>query len=275
MKEEAEKASFDLHSVIPDPDNPVTPIMSAESALAAEQAHKRLSMTGGPITLPVFKMVSDNHFKPWQLKVLEHLDISDSRLGTDATVLLAKKLEAECHLVTFNAAGNHMSESGCCALLESMGRGGATESLTFFDLSNNWLTMVDDSLGNIGTFSKLIQLNLRNNHIAIDSVRHKSLLVEALSPLVKLKYLNLSQNRIQDLGFSALCNSILPNMSDLEALDTSESFLTPKSFDHMLDLVKNRKPPIPTMDFHGNIIRVEDMPELKHFAALRDLTLIF
>ena len=108
--------------------------MSAESALAAEQAHKRLSMTGRAYYATSFKMVSDNHFKPWQLKVLEHLDVSDSRLGTDTTVLLAKKLEAECHLVTFNAA-DHMSESGCCALLESMGRGGATESLTFFDLT--------------------------------------------------------------------------------------------------------------------------------------------
>jgi hypothetical protein len=98
--------------------------------------------------------------------------------------------------------------------------------------------------------------------------------LEALSPLVKLKYLNLGQNRIQDLGFSALCISVLPDMQELEVLDASESFLTPASFEHMFHLVKTRNPSIKTMYFQGNIVKVEHMPELKHFAALRNLTLI-
>ncbi len=273
-RDKEEKSSFDLHSVMPGPDEPTTPAMSAQSALAAEQAHRRLNMTDGAVTLPVFRMVANNHFKPWQLKVLEDLDISDSRLGVEATRLLAQKLEVECRLVTLKAAGNQMGESGCSALLQSMREGGATETLTHLDLSNNWLTIVADGLVNVGSFSTLTQLDLRNNHIAIDTTRHVSLFLEALSPLVKLKYLNLGQNRIQDLGFSALCISVLPDMQELEVLDASESFLTPASFEHMFHLVKTRNPSIKTMYFQGNIVKVEHMPELKHFAALRNLTLI-
>ena len=240
-KDEEEKASFNLHSVIPRSDEPVTPAMSAESALAAEQAHKRLIMTDGHIALPIFRMVANNHFKPWQLLVMEDLDITDSRLGAEATMILASKFEEECHLVTLKAAGNHMGESGCCALLEGMRKGGAVDSLTYLDLGGNWLTIVADGLLCLGSLVNLTHLDLRNNHIAIDTTRHTSLVVEALSPLTKLQYLNLSQNRVQDQGFSALCNRILPTC-ELEVLDASDAFLTPASFNDMFNLVKLRKP---------------------------------
>ena len=129
---------------------------------------------------------------------MEDLDITDSRLGAEATMILASKFEEECHLVTLKAAGNHMGESGCCALLEGMRKGGAVDSLTYLDLGGNWLTIVADGLLCLGSLVNLTHLDLRNNHIAIDTTRHTSLLVEALSPLTKLQYLNLSQNRVQE-----------------------------------------------------------------------------
>ena len=58
-----------------------------------------------------------------------------------------------------------------------------------------------------------------------------------IAPLRKLNYLNLSQNRIQNQGFTALCHSVLPEMQELAILDLSDGFLTPAAYECMFDLM--------------------------------------
>ena len=109
--------------------------------------------------------------------------------------------------------------------------------------------MVSEGFQVINKFVNLTYLDLRVNHIAIDNLRHMSLLVDSLEPLKKLKYLSLAENCLQNMGFGALMNNVLPGMLELEVLDLSHVFLTPESFHHIFFLVKKRDPMIKSINY--------------------------
>ena len=267
---------FDLHSVIQDPDEEIDAAQEAENMLAAEHAHKRLMMRDGPVDLKTVTRVANNHFQKWQIKELNELDMTNSRLGSDGTMVMARKFSEAgvCNLASLYFGGNHTSETGAIGLLNAVVEGGGSTHLKELDLHGNMLTMVSEGFLVINKFVNLTYLDLHANHIAIDNMRHMSLLVDSLEPLKKLKYLNLAENRLQNMGFGALINNVLPGMLDLEALDLSHAFLTPESFTNIFSLVKKREPLIKSITYTGNIIKVEDKSELHYFANLRGSTFI-
>ena len=63
-------------------------------------------------------------------------------------------------------------------------------------------------------------------------------------------------------------------MRDLEFLDVSSAFLTPDCYSKTYDLIKSRDPIIKKIVYSGNMIHVEDLPELHYFSKLRDITFV-
>lgn len=267
---------FDLHSVIQDPDEEIDAAQEAENMLAAEHAHKRLMMKDGPVDLKTITRVANYHFQKWQIQEMDDLEMTNSRLGPEGTMVLAKKFSEAgvCNLSRLFFGGNHASETGAINFLNAVVQGGGANHLTELDLHGNMLTMVSEGFQVINKFVNLTYLDLRVNHIAIDNLRHMSLLVDSLEPLKKLKYLSLAENRLQNMGFGALMNNVLPGMLELEVLDLSHAFLTPESFQHIFFLVKKRDPMIKSISYSGNIVKVEDRSELHYFANLRGSTFI-
>lgn len=269
-----EKFRFDLHSVVQAPDEEIDAAQEAENMLAAEHAHKRLMMKDGPVDIKTITRVANNHFQKWQIEELEDLEMTDARLGPEGTLILADKFKdaGVCRLSRLFYGGNQTGETGSISFLKAIVQSGGDAGLAELDLHSNMLTMVSEGFMIINKFVNLTYLDLRANHIAIDNPRHMSLLVDSLEPLKKLVYLSLAENRLQNMGLSALINNVLPGMLDLQTLDLNHAFLTPESFENIFFLVKKREPIIQLIDYTGNIIKNEEKSELRYFANLRGST---
>jgi hypothetical protein len=269
-----EITQFDLHTIVQDPSEKIDAATEAENMLAAEHAHKRVVMKNGAVELRVVERIANNHFQPWQLMELHDLDMTNSRLGPDGILAIAPKFHAACRLVRLHFGGNHMGESAFIDLLKAISAGGGSNTLQDLDLHGNHLTMVSDGFSTLGEFVNMTHLNLSDNHIAIDNSRHMNLLVASLEPLTKLTHLSIGGNRLQTTGFGCLCSHVFPVMRDLEFLDVSDAFLTPDCYSMTYDLIKSRDPIIKKIVYSGNMIHVEDLPELQYFSKLRDITFV-
>ncbi len=173
------------------------------------------------------------------------MDLNKAHIKPLGAALIAEKLNTGCPVLQhLNLNGNFIGDTGCGHVLSALKTGGASASLTHLELRKNNLTMINNSLVLLGNLANLQFLSLASNCLTLDNVRHIDLFVRALCPLVKLEKLNLSMNRIQDIGFAALREDVLPNLTVLKQLSLKRCFITPKSFSQWEKMLRQKDSPL-------------------------------
>ena len=248
--------------------------VSLASALAFEKAVKSLEYCDKQVAPGVVSYIANGYLRPWQLEILENLDLNNANILPAGGTIIAAALSQCCRLSHLNLNGNNIGDTACGRILSAVVEGGGKDKLIFLDLRRNQLTMVTDGLSKLGGLTKLTSLNLAWNCLTVDNSRHASILKTALITLTQLNYLNLSHNRLQDKGLSILQVDILPHMSLIENLDVSGCFITPSSFSSIEAILRAKESNMKCLKIKGNIMTEHDKNELRYVSHMMDRKII-
>jgi hypothetical protein len=150
LDEESLKASMELNNFL------TMDIETYERRKTMEQAARSISLRDPSISLEEFEFVLGRYFNSWQLKQLQKLDFSTSKLGVDGAAALSARIRhSTCCLVHVNVSDNNLGDMGTTKLLTAMVYAGCVATLERLDLPKNNITMSLDAITVLGRFVQL------------------------------------------------------------------------------------------------------------------------
>ncbi|XP_072466325.1 NACHT, LRR and PYD domains-containing protein 12-like [Notamacropus eugenii] len=179
---------------------------------------------------------------------LRDLDLSGTELSNSAmNVLCSKLIQSSFKLQKLSLSKCHLTASSCQLLSSLLKNNG---SLMYLDLSMNFL-------GDEGM--KVLCEVLRSKNCNIQDLRlsrchFSNTCCENLSSALKaherMKYLDLSENNLQDIGMNLLCEALGNPDSSLQELKLSQCHLTDACCQNLSTCIKNKN--LTYLDLSGN-----------------------
>lgn len=268
-------------------------IVDINNNLYAESRVLFMDLQQSFITLPTLKLVLNTFCKEAQLKHLKVLDLAfNPQIGNGVSKLLHKHLHKCCCLIQLNLNGVHIGELGLKLLLQGIIAGGGADYMLRLDLQCNNISIATDGFELLQHFHSLQMLDLAMNQFTLDTGHQLNRFAAGLKGLTSLTALSIAHNKVQDVGFAVLVDtllftkeeeddmsvgmvvnnkvSFLNNGSDsfsfasgsstrtntgvylLRVLDVSGCFLTSKSEEKIRQLMESHVRPPPGSAKHGS-----------------------
>ncbi|XP_036602804.1 NACHT, LRR and PYD domains-containing protein 3-like [Trichosurus vulpecula] len=182
---------------------------------------------------------------------LRDLDLSGTELANSAMNVLCSELSQSSFKLQKLSLSKCQITASCCQLLSSLLKN--NRSLIYLDLSMNFL-------GDEGM--KVLCEVLRNKNCNIQDLRlsrcHFSnacckILSSALKAHGRMKYIDLSENNLQDTGMNLLCEALGDPDCNLQELKLSQCHLTAGCCQDLSTCIKNQS--LTHLDVSGNFLR--------------------
>ncbi|XP_043853722.1 NACHT, LRR and PYD domains-containing protein 3-like [Dromiciops gliroides] len=180
---------------------------------------------------------------------LRELDLSGTELANSAMNALCLELsQSSCKLQKLSLSKCQLTAS-CCLLLSSLIKN--KKSLTYLDLSMNFLG--DEGMK---ALCEVLRNNCNIQELKLSRCHFSNVCCKNLSSALKahgrMKYLDLSENVLEDVGLNLLCEALGNPDCNLQELKLSQCHLTAASCHDLSTCIKNQS--LTHLDVSGNFL---------------------